>query len=83
MKRNAPRHQVGPLHVGVEGGFHRGRGGRFAPRRALAARRPRPWPEIWAALDVLADAYELAGGDVADGLIAEQRVSRRLAGRDD
>ncbi len=83
VKRNAPRHQVGLYAAGWKDGFQAGavdalrRAGRWLPGD------PDTWPDIWAALDVLADAYELAGGDVADGLIAEQRVSRRLAGRDD
>ncbi len=75
---------VGRYTTGWKDGFTAGavdalrRAGRWLPGD------PDTWPEIWAALDALADAYQLAGGDVADGLIAEQRVvSRRLAGRDD
>ncbi len=80
---NGTRRPVGRYTAGWKDGFTAGavdalrRAGRWLPGD------PDTWPEIWAALDVLADAYQLAGGDVADGLIAEQRVSRRLVGGDD
>ena len=65
VKRNAPHHQVGLDASGWRDGFKAGaidalrRAGRWLPGD------PDTWPEIWAALDALADAYQLAGDDVA------------------